>query len=42
MSTPAMVCTGVHEKPWPSVGTMIIEMPLCFVASGLVRTASQM
>ena len=27
--------------PGVSVGTMMIEMPLCFFASGLVRTASQ-
>ena len=27
--------------PGVSIGTMIIEMPLCFLASGSVRTASQ-
>ncbi len=27
--------------PGVSIGTMIIEMPLCLDASGLVRTASQ-
>ncbi len=40
VSTPAMVCTGVQEKPSAVVGTTSIEMPRCFLASGLVRTAS--
>ena len=40
VSTPDMVCTGVQEKPSAVVGTISIEMPRCFLASGLVRTAS--
>ena len=31
----------VRRSPGVSVGTMMIEMPLCFFTSGLVRTASQ-
>ena len=41
VSTPAIVCTGVQEKRSAVVGTVNIEMPRCFLASGLVRTASQ-
>ena len=41
MSGPAMVCTGVQEKPSALVGTRIIEMPLWRLASGSVRAASQ-
>ena len=32
---------AVRTNPGVSIGTMIIEMPLCFGASGSVRTASQ-
>jgi hypothetical protein len=32
----------VQEKPGVSVGTRMIEMPLCLRASGSVRAASQM
>ncbi|CFS53535.1 Uncharacterised protein [Mycobacterium tuberculosis] len=44
MSGPAMVCTGVQEKPSAVVGTINTDMPRCFLApedSGLVRTANQ-
>jgi hypothetical protein len=37
-----MVCNGFHEKPGVDVGTMKIEMPLCFLTLGSVRAASQM
>ncbi len=36
-----MFLMGATRKPGVSVGTMMIEMPLCFGASGSVRTASQ-
>ncbi len=36
-----MVGTGVHEKPGASVGTMMMERPLCRGASVSVRQASQ-
>jgi hypothetical protein len=35
------VTIGVHEKPGASVGTRIMEIPRCFLASGSVRQASQ-
>jgi hypothetical protein len=38
---PPTVWIGVTEKPGASVGTRIIEMPLCLGASGSVRAASQ-
>jgi hypothetical protein len=37
---PETVRTGVHEKPGTSVGTMMIDSPLCLAASGSVRHAS--
>ena len=40
--SPPIVWIGVHEKPGASVGTIRIEMPACFFASGSVRAASQM
>ena len=36
------VTIGVQRKPAASVGTISIEMPRCFGASGSVRQASQM
>jgi hypothetical protein len=36
------IVVGVQLKPTAEVSTMRIEMPLCRVASGSVRTASQM
>ena len=36
-----LVDTGVQEKPSAVVGTISTEMPRCFLASVLVRTASQ-
>ena len=42
MATPPTVTIGVQENPGVDVGTMMIEMPLCFGASGSVRQASQM
>ena len=33
--------SGDSVIPGVSIGTRIIEMPLCFAASGSVRTASQ-
>jgi len=41
VDTPGIVCSGFHEKPGEEVGTMKIEMPLCFFAVGSVRAASQ-
>jgi hypothetical protein len=38
---PDTVCTGVQENPSASVGTMIIDRPLCLGASVSVRQASQ-
>ena len=35
------VTIGVTLNPGDDVGTRIIEMPLCFGASGSVRHASQ-
>ncbi len=35
------VTIGVHLNPADAVGTTMIEMPLCFGASGSVRHASQ-
>ncbi len=37
-----MVCSGCQENPGELVGTMRMEMPLCFLAFGSVRAASQM
>ena len=37
-----MVCNGFQENPGDDVGTMKIEMPLCFLTLGSVRAASQM
>ena len=42
MATPPTVTIGVQENPGDDVGTIRIEIPLCFGASGSVRTASQM
>ena len=42
MATPPTVTIGVHENPGAAVGTRMIEIPLCFGASGSVRQASQM
>jgi len=33
---------GCTVTPGASIGTMMIEMPLCFGASGSVRTANQL
>ena len=37
-----MFLIGSYLKPGVSVGTMMIEMPLCFFTFWSVRTASQM
>ena len=39
---PPIVWIGAALKPGSFVSTMKIEMPLCFLASGSVRAASQM
>ena len=36
-----MVCSGLQENPGDDVGTMKIEIPLCFFTLGSVRAASQ-
>jgi hypothetical protein len=36
-----MLRIGTQRKPAALVGTMTIEIPLCFGASASVRTASQ-
>jgi hypothetical protein len=36
-----MVCNGFQENPGEDVGTMKIEMPLCFLTVGSVRVAYQ-
>ena len=36
------VQSGCTVMPGGSIGTIIIEMPLCFGASGSVRTATQL
>ena len=41
MSCSPIRCSGWMVMPGVSIGTMITEMPLCFLASGSVRTASQ-
>jgi hypothetical protein len=40
VTTPATVGTGVQENPSASVGTMMIDSPLCRGAAGSVRHAS--
>ena len=37
-----MVCSGCQENPGDEVGTMKIEIPLCFLVFGSVRAANQM
>ena len=41
-NTPGIVFSGFHEYPGASVGTMKRVIPLCFLAFGSVRAASQM
>lgn len=41
MVRPPTVSMGVQANPGASVGTRMIEMPLCLAASGSVRQASQ-
>jgi hypothetical protein len=40
--SPGQTQIGCTVTPGASIGTIIIEMPLCFGASGSVRTATQL